>query len=100
MRGKNLRYPLSLTLVVITSVLILPLIFLFTVGILAGLLVELFKLYSRISSSELRGYRISKPIEKDNLVLKTKIFKLPLPDKARGRVMMPSINENKLSKVR
>jgi len=70
--------------------------------VLVGLLVEVFKFNSRVSSSELRGYKLYKPIEKDNMIRETrKIFKLPLPENVRGNgVIMSPMNEKKLSKVR
>jgi len=101
MGSKITQYSLSLALSIIASVLILSLFFIFAVGIFAGILVEAFKFYSRISNRELKGYKISKPIEKDNVVRKTKkIFKLPLPDNIRSKeVVMSPMSEKKLSKV-
>ena len=102
MRGKITQYTVSLVLTIIASVLILPLFFLFTVGIIAGLFVEIFKFYSRISNSELREYKIYKQIEKGSPVRKIqKTFTLPLPEKVRSKgVFMSPMSEKKLSEVR
>ena len=102
MRRKIVRFPVLFALFVGAPLMAVSLFFLIAVGVLVGLFVEMFKLHSRISNRELREYKISKPIEKDNLVRKAnKIFKLPLPDKFRSKgVFMSPMNENKLSKVR
>jgi hypothetical protein len=95
------HYFLSTALTILASVFMLPLFFFIALGVIAGLIVEIFKFYSRISVRELRGYKISKRIEKDIFVLKTnKVFKLPLPEKVRGKgVFMAPMSEKKLSEV-
>ena len=99
---KTVQYSLSTVLSIIAAVLTLPLFFLFLLGVFAGFFVELFKFYSRLSYNDLRGYRISKQIEKDIFVRKTtKVFKLPLPEKVRTKgVFLSPITEKKLSEAR
>jgi len=92
MRGKIAQYPLSIVLTIIASVFALLLLFLFVVGLIAGLFVEMLKVnrrrvvYSKLKPTE---YKIPKPIMEDNQNGKTKkIFKLPLPESIQDERMV------------
>jgi hypothetical protein len=103
MKSKIVQIPVSVVLTVIGMVPTVFLFFLFSVGFLVALFVEVFKFYSRISNSELTEYKISKLVEKPTLHEKTKkIIKLPLPDKAVSKrmVYLHDQYEEELSKFR
>ena len=104
MRKKIVQFPMLVILLVGATTMVLSLIFVVVVGVLFGLLMETFKLHSRISNRDLKEYKIAKPIEKEVLILKPKmvVFKLPhFPEKVRGkRVFLPRMNEKELSEAR
>jgi|GEM_PF-6575879 len=91
MRGKIAQYPLSFVLTTIASLFALVLLFLFVVGVLSGLLVEMLKFNRRrVVHTKLKPteYKIPKPIVEDNRIEKTKkIFKLPLPESIQDERM-------------
>jgi len=103
MTRKIVQIPVSLALTLIGMVPTFLLFFLFSVGVVATLFVEMFKFYSRISNSELTEYKISKLVEKPGPHGKTKkIIKLLLPDKVVGKrmVYLHDQYEEELSKFR
>src|SRR6478736_9109113 len=96
MTKKIVQYPILMVLLVGAATMMLSLIFVVAIGVLIGLLMETFKLHSRISNLELKKYKIAKPIE-EILIIKPKkvVFKLPhFPEKVRSKgVFLSRIRE-------
>jgi hypothetical protein len=101
MRKKIVQFPVLVVLLVGASVIGFSLLFLIAVGVLVGLLAEVANFNSRISTRELKEYKIFKRVDTDKSIPKAKkVFKLSQPANLRGKGMLTStINEKRLSEV-